>query len=159
MTVEVRRAVPADAATIANIRVTSWRESYTHLLSAERLARLDAGSEAPRWRQSLGGTRSTIWIAERDGDAVGFAVARPPRDADAPRDLELGLIYVLEEAQGSRAGQALLDAAIGDAPAMLWVAEDNPRAHAFYRRNGFRADGARKVEHEWEGLVAVRLVR
>jgi hypothetical protein len=30
----------------------------------------------------------------------------------------------------------LLDAAVGSAPAFLWVAVDNPRAHAFYARNG-----------------------
>ena len=60
---------------------------------------------------------------------------------------------------GSGTGQALLDAAVGDRPAFLWTAEDNPRAQAFYRRNGFIADGARKIEPEWENLAEIRMVR
>lgn len=30
--------------------------------------------------------------------------------------------------------------------AYLWMAADNPRAHAFYRRNGFRHDGATETK-------------
>lgn len=57
-------------------------------------------------------------------------------------------------------GQALLDAAIGDAGAFLWVAADNPRAHAFYRRNGFAADGeAQNYEMLGSQLSVVRWVR
>jgi len=39
------------------------------------------------------------------------------------------------------------------------MAQDNPRARAFYARNGFTPDGARKVEPSWEDLTEVRLVR
>ncbi len=54
----------------------------------------------------------------------------------------------------------LFDAALeAGEPAYLWVAEDNPRAHAFYRRNGFVADGARKVAEQWEDLTEIRMVR
>jgi hypothetical protein len=52
------------------------------------------------------------------------------------------MIYVLRSADGSGAEQALLDAVLADRPASLWVAADNPRAHASYLRNGFRPDGA-----------------
>lgn len=51
------------------------------------------------------------------------------------------MLYVLESAHGTGVGQMLLDAALRDRPASLSVAADNPRAHAFYRRNGFRPDG------------------
>ena len=69
------------------------------------------------------------------------------------------MIYQYSRAHGSGTGQALLDAAIGDAPAYLWVAEDNPRAQAFYRRNGFVPDGAREVLAHAENLVEIRMVR
>jgi RimJ/RimL family protein N-acetyltransferase len=39
------------------------------------------------------------------------------------------------------ASLGLRDAAIGDAPAYLFVADDNPRATRFYERNGFEFDG------------------
>jgi ribosomal protein S18 acetylase RimI-like enzyme len=39
------------------------------------------------------------------------------------------------------------------------VAEDNPRAQAFYRRNGFVFTGARDTIEDWEGLPEVRMAR
>ncbi|PZE62480.1 GNAT family N-acetyltransferase [Curtobacterium sp. MCLR17_044] len=48
----------------------------------------------------------------------------------------------LESPDVREAVQALLDTVLADRPASLWVAADNLRAHAFYRRNGFTPDGA-----------------
>jgi hypothetical protein len=42
---------------------------------------------------------------------------------------------------------------IGAAPAHLWVFEKNPRAQAFYAKQGFLFDGHRKVDDDtslWE---------
>lgn len=77
-----------------------------------------------------------------DGTVVGFAAAGPGRGDDAPADLELYAIYQQLSAHSSGTGRALLDVANGAKPAFLWVAEANPRAQAFYRRNGFNPDGA-----------------
>lgn len=155
----VRPAVPDDAERIVDIRTTSWREAYAHLLSAEFLAALPADPE-PLRRGIATARRTTTHVAELDGEVVGFAIAGPPREGEeAPRDLVLGLLYQYARVHGSGTGQALLDAALGDRPAYLWVAEDNPRAIAFYRRNGFVADGARKIEADWEDMIAIRMVR
>ena len=154
----VRKAVPEDAERIADIQITGWRESYAHLLSPEFLARLEPQTEVYR-EGIVRAVRATHNVAELDGDVVGFAIAGPPREDDPPRAWELALIYQYARAHGSGTGQALLDAAVGDRPAFLWVAEGNPRAQAFYRRNGFVADGARKVAEEWENLAEIRMVR
>jgi hypothetical protein len=53
----------------------------------------------------------------------------------------------------------LLDAAIGDRPASLWVLDDNPRAREFYRRNGFAPDGAEKLDERWGSIREIRMVR
>ena len=42
-------------------------------------------------------------------------------------------------------------------PAFLWVAQNNPRAQAFYARNRFRADGA--VVGDDIGLTEMLLTR
>lgn len=87
-------------------------------------------------------------------------VAGSARDGDAPVHLELRWIYTLERVHGSGAGQLLLDAVIGAEAAYLWVLEDNPRAQAFYARNGFVFDGAAKaMPPEWHRLPEVRMVR
>ena len=154
----VRTAVPDDAERIADIQVTGWRESYGHLLSPEFLAGLEPHTD--RYREGITrAVRSTYHVAEMEGDVVGFSIAGPPREDDPPRDWELALLYQYARAHGSGTGQALLDAAVGDRPAFLWVAEGNARAQAFYRRNGFVADGSRKVAPEWENLAEIRMVR
>jgi hypothetical protein len=43
-----------------------------------------------------------------------------------------------------------------DGPAVLWVADPNPRAQAFYRRNRFTVDGAERVE---DGVREIRMQR
>jgi hypothetical protein len=47
---------------------------------------------------------------------------------------------------GTSAGRALLEAIDPAESAALWVADPNPRAHAFYRKHGFVADGTAQVE-------------
>lgn len=158
MSFVIRAAVPDDAEAIVSVRVQSWRESYSHILSAEFLAAQGPTARVGGWRRGIE-SGATIVVAEVDGEVQGFAAAGRPREDDAPRDLELQLIYQLASLHGSGTGQALLDAALGDRPASLWVAELNPRAQAFYRRNGFEADGARTVAEEWENMSEIRMVR
>lgn len=90
---------------------------------------------------------------------VGFGWAAPSADTSPVRELELVGLYLPTVHHGGGPGQALLDSTIGTRPASLWMAEDNPRARAFYLRNGFALYGARKVEPAWESLSEVRHVR
>jgi ribosomal protein S18 acetylase RimI-like enzyme len=156
--ITIRPAVPDDAARIADIRVTGWRETYADLLSADFLQRMTSNPE--RIKASIENGTPVV-VAELDDGVVGFACASTPFDdePDPPRDLQLWFIYQSARAHGSGTGQQLLDAVVADRPAFLWVAEGNPRAIAFYRRNGFRPDGARKVAPEWENLAEIRMVR
>ncbi|WP_309714081.1 GNAT family N-acetyltransferase [Pseudolysinimonas sp.] len=157
--ITVRPAVPDDAERITDIRNTGWREAYAHLLSADFLAELSSDAEAFR-RGIANARRSVTVVAELDGEVVGYALAGPPADEDdAPRDWCLRHLYQYSRLHGSGTGQALLDAAVGDRPSYLWTAEDNPRAIAFYRRNGFLPDGTRKTAPEWENLASIRMVR
>lgn len=158
--VTVRRAAAADAVGIAHVHVAAWREAYARQLPADLLAGLDEERRAAGWAALIESGRTSVWVAEAAGTIIGWASAGSGRDASAPVPLELEGIYVLAGAHGSGAGQLLLDAALGAADAYLWVMADNPRAHAFYRRNGFTADGGSKVERMGDVAVdVVRLVR
>lgn len=155
----VRPADVRDADAIAAVHVQAWREAYAHLLPAEFLAALDVDARAARWRGIIAEPGVDVLVATVGDAIVGWASAGPGR-GEAPRDRELEGIYVLAAQHGAGVGQALLDAAIGTAPAFLWVADGNARAEAFYRRNGFERDGT--VKHEPigpHGVDAVRMVR
>jgi predicted GNAT family N-acyltransferase len=67
------------------------------------------------------------------------------------------VLYVYAAEHGTGAGRALLEAVIDPAEsAALWVADPNARAHAFYRKHGFVADGTAQVE---DGVREIRMVR
>ncbi|QEO10327.1 GNAT family N-acetyltransferase [Protaetiibacter larvae] len=156
----VRAAVVADAHGITRVHHTAWRETYTRLLPEGALDVLDEDAFATRWASIIDDDVTSVHVAERGGEIVGWCSASAGRDEDRPRDAELEGIYVLASEYGTGTGQALLDAAIADRPAYLWVADDNPRARAFYARNGFHPDGVNDVHHLLgHPLPAVRLVR
>lgn len=138
----VRTATVDDAQGIANVHMTAWRETYTRLVEPGELDALSVDRRAERWRQLIAPGDISVWVAEFESVIVGFASAGTGGHDDRPRPLELQSIYVLADHYGSGTGQALLDAALGDAPAFLFVAADNPRATRFYARNGFVFDGA-----------------
>ncbi|WP_086517796.1 GNAT family N-acetyltransferase [Clavibacter michiganensis] len=157
----VRSAVPADADGIAEVHIRTWQETYAHLLPASYLAGLDVATRAEDWRRTLTSSSSAPpWVALEGDRIVGFALSGPARDEDPPRPFQLYAINMVASAHGSGAGQALFDAAVGDSPAYLWAADDNPRAEAFYRRNGFARDGGvERRMYQGVEMVTVRMVR
>lgn len=155
----MRTAVPQDAEVIAACHVECWREAYAQLLSAGFLATLDHAERVRHWVTVLDDTSRPTWVAEVGGGVVGFAGTCTSRDEPPVRVLELRCLYLRSGHHGSGLGQELLDAAVAGEPASLWVAEDNPRARAFYARNGFTPDGARATLEQMEGLAEIRMVR
>jgi GNAT superfamily N-acetyltransferase len=157
--VELRPAVPADAAAGADLHRACWREAYAPYVDAGMLEQRLA--DADRWllawtRQLTDGPPRVL--AEAAGTPVGFAVAGPSRDEPPPAPAELYAIYTRAAWWGTGLGRALWEAVRPPESCSLWVLERNARAQAFYRRNGFVPDGAR--EH-YAGLDAweIRMVR
>jgi GNAT superfamily N-acetyltransferase len=155
----IRRATVDDAVDIARVHIQSWRETYSSLVETGELDDLSLERRAERWTTSLaGGTE--VWIAEVDGLVVGFAGLGGGEHEEQCRPRELGALYVIADFHGTGVGQRLLDAAIGDIPAFLFVADRNPRAIRFYERNGFEFDGA---SEEYPlvrmPIVSLRMVR
>ncbi|WP_119869443.1 GNAT family N-acetyltransferase [Frondihabitans sp. 762G35] len=153
----VRPARAADAAGIAAVHVQAWREAYAHLLPGDFLASLDVQRRESGWATIIADGVTEVFVALDGTRIIGWASAGPGRDRDAVRTRELEGIYVVASAYGSGAGQQLLDAAVGNAAAYLWMAADNPRAEAFYRRNGFERDG--EVKDELIGPARLAVVR
>ncbi|ARC56967.1 putative N-acetyltransferase [Frondihabitans sp. 762G35] len=139
----IRPAVLGDAEGIARVHAGSWRETYGRFVeNPDTSPWFEVEPRIERWRANLRERTFRTTVAVDEVGPVGFAAVLATPEPDAVRPEELTMLYVLGRAHGGGAGQALLDTALDGRPASLWVAADNPRAHAFYRRNGFVADGA-----------------
>lgn len=154
----VRLATIADAPALGACHNACWRQAYRGLLSAELLAAQDDAARADMWRGALSES-VTVVVAEMGDRMVGLAAAGKSNDEPAVRDRQLYALYILESVYGTGVGQRLFDVAVGIGPCSLWVAAANGRAIGFYRRQGFRPDGARKRIEEWEGLPIIRMLR
>jgi ribosomal protein S18 acetylase RimI-like enzyme len=135
----------ADADEVGRVHVRVWQEAYDGLMPAAYLDGLDPAEFAAGWRERLLAPREGVahWLARDDAGIVGLATSGPARDDDAPTPWQLYAINVLARGHGTGVAAALLDAALGDRAAYLWVVEGNDRAIAFYRKHGFRDDGVR----------------
>lgn len=156
----IRRATLADAEHIGPVHAQAWRETYAGILSDEWIANVSDEERIGRWKRILGEPNAARqWVALVDGVVVGFAASGPPRDSEPARPLELWSIHLLKAHSRAGIGTALVDTALGDAPASVWVVESNVPAQHFYGALGFEPDGARKVNTDWEGVTEIRMTR
>ena len=91
-----------------------------------------------------------FWLAERDGEAIGYALAGPctlPYPEVGPEDGELKRLYLRREAQNGGAGSALFRTALEwleqEGPRRIWIGvwSGNLGAQRFYTRHGFEFFG------------------
>ena len=133
---------PGDArgrALIAAVKVVSWQATYVGVVPQPLLNGMDVNEHMRMWRQWLSQRANAVFVAEQDGDVVGFVNVGPCHDEDGIG--ELYAIYVHPDRWGTGAGLALMGAGVAWLAdrwheAILWVAEDNPRARRFYERYG-----------------------
>ena len=155
----IARPTLDDLDEMGRVHVQVWREAYAGLLPDDYLAALDPTFGPTRWRERFGTSEWVSWWLARDEDGIaGMATSGPARDEDAPVSLELYAINVLRRGHGTGVADVLLDHAIGDRAAYLWVLDGNDRAQAFYRRHGFVDEGGRKPEPD-TGVVEIRMAR
>jgi GNAT superfamily N-acetyltransferase len=150
----------ADIEAAAYCHLACWQEAYTGLIDAGRLAEITGDYDwAIRLWSDVLGSQQTVILAVHSDVIIGFATARPTPEPGLDIALHLNAINVRRAYWGTGVGQRLLDAAIGNRDASLWVFRDNARARAFYVRNGFAPDGAEQAENFFGGLVEIRMIR
>lgn len=162
MDFRLRQATPEDAEAVVLMQTLAHEECYPHLLSPVFFQRRRAAipERVERRRAFLDTSDPRILAFDAENQLVGYADAGPGREDDAPEALELYSIYTFRRTYGTGLGAPLVNAAVGSGPAYLWVLENNPRALAFYRKQGFLPDGKRNtLPPEWETLPEFRLVR
>lgn len=149
-----------DVDEVARVHVRVWQEAYAGLMPADYLDGLDPAGFATNWRERLLAPAPGVhsWLARDEAGVVGLSISGPARDEDAPTAWQLYAINVVARGHGTGVAKALLDTAIGDRAAYLWVVEGNDRARAFYRKHGFTDDGVRERLPE-TGTPEVRMSR
>jgi len=143
--VTLRRAVPADAPSIARVHRLAMRISLPFLPELHT-------AEEDLWfvRERLM-TSCEIWVADAGGEAVGYIAFKPGW---------IEHLYIHPEHQGRGLGGGLLDVALADGSERnLWTFQENRRARAFYERRGFTAVEFTDGEGNEEKTPDVRYVR
>lgn len=92
------------------------------------------------------------------GVIVGLATAGAARDHDVASAWELYSINVTAQQQGTGLADILIRVVVGEVDATVWVLTENARAQSFYRRHGFRVEGATTVDAD-TGACEIRMVR
>ncbi len=154
----IRSAIPDDIGLIAEFQTVCGREAYRRLVPQDYLDRVTAADRERRWRvRLLTGERQIALavIESRILGVVSWAATTPPDDIP---ELELKSLYVDVSHRGRGTAQALVDHALQDRPAHLWVFAGNHRAEAFYAKLGFDPDGGRMTDAD-TGLLELRWVR
>ena len=147
----IRRATPDDAPALAELGAVTFIEAFGQLYSPEDLqAFLEDSHSVAAYARALANPDYALWVAERDGRAIGYAQAGPcglPHADATPADGELKRLYLLKSAQNGGIGAALFDQALAwlerDGPRTLWISvwSENYGAQRFYGRYGFEFAG------------------
>ena len=147
MTTAIRRAVPADAPALAELGAQTFIETFGHLYALEDLQTfLDESHSEDAYARTLANPAYALWIAERDGVAIGYAQAGPcglPHPDVQSGDGELKRLYLRASEQNGGVGGQLFAEALRwlerDGPRTLWISvwSENFGAQRFYARHGF----------------------
>jgi ribosomal protein S18 acetylase RimI-like enzyme len=167
--VPIRAATQDDAGSISRVHVESWRTTYRGVVPDQFLAELDVEERAARWREVLK-SDPYIFIAERDGEIVGFISGGAIREPLEKHDAELFAIYLLAEVQGKGIGTSLLMELAkrldegGFQSMAVWVLEANA-SRGFYEKSGAIRATEKEIEiggvllpvvaYAWPSLKAI----
>jgi GNAT superfamily N-acetyltransferase len=169
--ITVRAARFTDVEALGGVTARAYAAAYPGIVPDPVLAEWIA--HAPdmwtRWRDAVTADPerpSRAWVAERDGQVLGYATTSPATDEYLPPPAgagELTNLYLDPAAIGSGVGRALFEHAIADLavrgfdPLVVWAFRDNPKARRFYPAMGLVID---IPDHDWMlGGVACPIVR
>jgi GNAT superfamily N-acetyltransferase len=140
----IRPAQLADARGIGIVHLDTWRSTYTPLVPTGYLDQFHYDEREQTWRARLSNAQAQqhVFVAEQDGQIIGFGSGGPSRTDDLPYTAEVYALYVLAAFQrrgiGVRLVTALAErfAAEGHTHMLIWVLSENRDGRAFYEAIG-----------------------
>jgi GNAT superfamily N-acetyltransferase len=166
--VSIRRAALADAARIADVYVRTSSVAERGFVPDSELDAMTPDDYLESWHRRLGSPEPhATWVAEIDGDIVGFCYVEPSPDDDATAAIgHVDMLFVLPEHAGQGIGARLLAEGVshlrtrGFAEATLWALTRNLRTRRFYEREGWTAaDNLKRYDQEGYSIELIRYAR
>lgn len=143
----IKRAGTTDVEKLSNIGKQTFSETFAAINTEENMTQyLKESFSLEKLNFELNDKNSEIYFAISDNDIIGYLKVNfgtSQTDLKDPNALEIERIYVLKEFHGKRVGQLLYEKAIQIARqanmTYIWLGvwENNHKAMAFYRKNGF----------------------
>jgi diamine N-acetyltransferase len=152
--IKIRQATPEDAKVLTDLAYTTFWDAFAHhpKNAPDDLAYyMRQAFNLEQIAAELADKKNIFLIAEIENETAGYAKIiidniEPGITAELP--IELSRLYSHQKFLGQGVGQTLMDACFERAKAedrdVMWLGvwEFNPRAQAFYRKNGFRIVGS-----------------
>jgi diamine N-acetyltransferase len=146
-TVKITVVSPSDLEQLQKIAISTFKEAFSIGNSEKNMKTyLETKFSLKQLAAELSDGNSSFYFAKHEDQIVGYLKLNFGRSQTELKDenaLEIERIYVLKEFHGKKVGQLLYDKAIEVAHEKkvnyMWLGvwENNPRAIAFYRKNGF----------------------
>lgn len=139
----IRPFTRSDTATVASLHAASWRAAYRGIMADRFLDGALLEDRIAHWREKLAAANLDEWglfVAEDDGDPIGFACAAPTRNSTWGAFLDN--LHLRPDVRGRGLGARLMSRVAewacdrGDASIHLLVYETNAGARRFYERQG-----------------------
>jgi ribosomal protein S18 acetylase RimI-like enzyme len=151
-TIALRRATPADAARLAAFASTAFIDTFAAQNTPEDMAvYLAQAFDEPTQRAELTDPQCTVFLAERDGEMIGYAMLRdgpPPPCVTDTSAIEIARLYAGQRWIGAGIGALLMQRCLVEAASRgrrtIWLGvwERNVRAIGFYQRWHFSIVGS-----------------
>ncbi len=150
LTIDIRKAEPRDAASIAEVHYEAWTGAYSGIIPHRALNKMIGRRGAEWWANAIRRAASVL-VIEIGGKLAGYATIGKNRARELSQQGEIYELYLRPEYQGIGLGSRLFAearkrlAASGLHGLVVWALEDNSGALSFYQGAGGR-DVAEGVE-------------
>ena len=153
----IRPATMGDAAILTDFGAAMFEQAFGAMNTPEDMREYLASAFFPEKQRAelADASRATFFAVDGDGAPIGYVMLR--RDSTGPGVVakspgELQRIYVEKSWQRRGVGDALMSKCVEQATAwscdVLWLGvwQENPRAIAFYQREGFATVGVQTFQ-------------